>query len=204
MKVSLERIGKGLLIGLPVGILIYVIVVALKTLTEIFLPLVVTLLPGVSPVTQEVVSFFLMILLIGATGCLIEFLHPVKRVKKILFKMPLLKRIFAIQKGQELPQMLRGRRVVSVKFGDLSLFGILIGELPINNDENEKPEKKVKVFIPNSPLPFTGFVLLVSSEKVSVMENFSVSQFLTFESTYGTKGPNEILKEREFKKASLQ
>ena len=199
---TLGRIGKGLLIGLPVGILLYFVIVALKALTEVFLPLVVMLLPGISPIIQKALSFFLMVLFIGAIGCLIEFLHPIKRIKKILLKMPPLRRS-SNQKGQ-VPEAFREKRVVSVKLGDLSLFGILIGELSVNND-NGKPEKKVKVFVPNSPLPFTGFVFLVSPEKVSFMEDFSVSQFLTFEGTYGVKGPTEPLKEEVyFKKASLQ
>ena len=200
---TLGRIEKGLLIGLPVGILVYIIVMPLKAITNIFLPLVVILLPGASPVTQKVVSFFLMLLFIDAIGCLIAFLHPIKRIKKILLKMPPLKKIFAIQKGQELPQILRGKRVVSVKFGDLSLLGILIGELSVNNDENEKPEKKINVFVPNSPTIFTGFVVQAPPEKVSFMENLSVSQFFAFVSTYGVKSPGS-LKEVCFKKASLQ
>ena len=199
MKSSLGRIGKGLLIGIPVGIIVYIVVVALKALTEIFLPLVATLLPGASPVIQTMVSFFLMVLLIGAIGCFIEFLHPVQRIKRILLKMPPLRRN---SNQKEVPEAFQEKRIVSVRLGDISLFGILIGELSVNND-NGKPEKKVKVFVPNSPVPFTGFVLIVSPEKVSFMRNFSVSQFLTFESTYGVKGPVDVLKETEFEKASL-
>ena len=199
MKGSLGRIGKGLLIGIPVGIIVYIVVVALKALTEIFLPLVATLLPGASPVIQTMVSFFLMVLLIGAIGCFIEFLHPVQRIKRILLKMPPLRRN---SNQKEVPEAFQEKRVVLVKFGDVSLFGVLIGETLVNND-NGKPEKKVKVYIPNSPSIFTGFVVQVSPEKISVVENLSVSEFFTFVATYGIKCPTKILKEVQFEKASL-
>lgn len=196
---AFERIGKGLLIGLPVGILLYFVIAALKALTEILLPLVVMLLPGISPMAQKALSFFLMILLIGAIGCVIEFLHPIQRIKRILLKMP---RRNSNQKEQVF-EVFQEKRVVSVKFGDVSLFGVLIGEALVNN-ENEKPEKKVKVYIPTSPSIFTGFVVQVSPEKISVVENLSVSELFTFVATYGIKCPIKILKEAQFEKASLQ
>jgi len=199
MKSSLGRIGKGLLIGIPVGIIVYIVVVALKALTEIFLPLVATLLPGASPVIQTMVSFFLMVLLIGAIGCFIEFLHPIQRIKRILLKLPPLRRN---SNQKEVPEAFQEKRVVLVKFGDVSLFGVLIGETLVNND-NGKPEKKVKVYIPNSPSIFTGFVVQVSPEKISVVENLSVSEFFTFVATYGIKCPTKFLKEGQFEKASL-
>jgi len=195
----LGRIGKGLLIGIPVGIIVYIVVVALKALTEIFLPLVATLLPGASPVIQTMVSFFLMVLLIGAIGCFIEFLHPIQRIKRILLKLPPLRRN---SNQKEVPEAFQEKRVVLVKFGDVSLFGVLIGETLVNND-NGKPEKKVKVYIPNSPSIFTGFVVQVSPEKISVVENLSVSEFFTFVATYGIKCPTKFLKEGQFEKASL-
>jgi len=198
MKGSLGRIGKGLLIGVPLGILIYIVVVALKALTEILLPLIVMLLPGISPIAQKALSFFLMVLLIGAMGCFIEFLHPIQRIKKLLLKMPLRRN----SNQKEVPEAFQEKRVVLVKFGDVSLFGVLIGETLVNND-NGKPEKKVKVYIPNSPSIFTGFVVQVSPEKISVVENLSVSEFFTFVATYGIKCPTKFLKEVQFEKASL-
>ena len=199
MKSSLGRIGKGLLIGIPVGIIVYIVVVALKALTEILLPLIVMLLPGISPIAQKALSFFLMVLLIGAIGCFIEFLHPIQRIKRILLKLPPLRRN---SNQKEVPEAFQEKRVVLVKFGDVSLFGVLIGETLVNND-NGKPEKKVKVYIPNSPSIFTGFVVQVSPEKISVVENLSVSEFFTFVATYGIKCPTKILKEVQFEKASL-
>ena len=199
MKGSLGRIGKGLLIGVPLGILIYIVVVALKALTEILLPLIVMLLPGISPIAQKALSFFLMVLLIGAIGCFIEFLHPIQRIKRILLKLPPLRRN---SNQKEVPEAFQEKRVVLVKFGDVSLFGVLIGETLVNND-NGKPEKKVKVYIPNSPSIFTGFVVQVSPEKISVVENLSVSEFFTFVATYGIKCPTKFLKEGQFEKASL-
>lgn len=200
MKGFFVGIGKGLLIGLPVGILVYIIVVPLKGITNIILPLAKILLPGASPIIQEMVSFSLMLLFIGTIGCLIEFLHPIKRIKKLLLKMPLRR---SSNQKEQVPEAFREKRVVSVKFGDLSLFAILTGELSVNN-ENKKPKKKVNIFIPTSPSIFTGFVLQVPPEKISVVENLSASEFFALVATYGIKCPPQVLKEVQFEKASLQ
>ena len=190
MRTLLGYLVKGLLVVLPIAIVVYFALIFFNVFASIFSPIVVQILPNISLMSQRIVSFALMLLFLVLIGYLAECLHPLLYLKKLFLKLPLIKTLFGIQKGK-LPSIFEGKRAVLVQFNGVSLFGLLMGEVLINN-ENTPSSKKLVVFIPNSPLPFTGFIFLFDPEQVRPLQRFSLPQLFTFVSSFGTRNLNQI------------
>lgn len=191
MKHLLGHLLKGILIVLPLGILGYFSLLIFNAFTGIFEPLVLKYFPFISLAAQRTISFFLLILLLVIIGYLADFLHPIVYIKKLFLKIPLVRVILGAQKNQELPTIFQGKSVVLVSLGNVSVFGVLVGETETILDD--QPVKQYKVFVPTAPIVVSGFVVLVPAKDIRKVINISPAQLFALVSTFGTRMNSQIL-----------
>ena len=176
---------KGLFVVLPLGILFYFFLLIFNGFSTVFSPLIIKLLPSTSPLLQKILSFLLMVIILSLIGYFAKFLHPWALLKRLTLKIPFVKIILGISQGGEVPESFADNKPVLVRMANLYFLGLLRGETTIT--ENNQNKTKIKVFLPSTPIPGTGYITLADPCDVKLMENISIPQLFAFVASYGVR-----------------
>lgn len=175
----LKRIGKIFLTGfftlLPILITIWILTILFSFADGILGGYIQDLtgryIPGIGIVTILVVSFLIGLISNYLLGQ--EFIHV---SEEILNKLPIVNTVYAsAKKMNEVLFMQKtgsgGRRVCAVEYPRKGIWsiGFATGAGP-NELSKKKRSKFTNVFIPNSPAPATGFMIVVPTKDVLFLE----------------------------------
>ncbi|MGE4554948.1 MAG: hypothetical protein AB7D02_02385 [Candidatus Paceibacterota bacterium] len=165
------------------GALILIVIVCLGVLASagilwlinLLKPLVSWLFPQLSSIEQTFISFLLIILIAIAIGYSAKILPKSRLFKRYLF--------FTGKNN------IKNKPAVLVKFGDIYLIGLVTETQEINCNGIRQNFKRI--FIPSSPIPFTGWTILASNEEIIPLKA-SYQEILGLVSSWGTLGSKAI------------
>jgi uncharacterized membrane protein len=162
---------------------------------NLFSPLIEKLfgikIPGLGIVATLVLIYFVGVLANNVIG------SRIIRLWDILFaKTPLVRTVYGASKqlleGLTLPGKKAFQQPVLVQYPRPGCYaiGFVANRLEVTLPESKK--ELVAVFVPSTPTPFTGFVLLFSREEIIPL-NLSVEEALKFVVSGGFVSPQELL-----------
>ena len=219
----------GLILLLPITITIIVIFFLIDIITRPFLDNVKTILMHFSKIINfnlvqhamlfiiiskiiALILLFLIVLTLGFFGNRILFRWVGEKIHKLMIKIPLINLIYKVCKDI-ISAILSDKkklisRIVTVPFPskETSAFGLVTGNAPHEVQEahniNNPSEIIKSVFVPTSPHPISGFLLLTKEKHLKSidMKLEDVFKFLISCGVFTTNPKNED--EHEIKKKS--
>jgi len=165
--------------GALIMIVIVVIGVLFSTglfwLFKILQPLVLIILPNFSIAWQYLLSILLIIALALIIGYLAKIIPRAQFLKKYLF--------FAGKNN------IKNKPVVLVKLRGIYLLGLVTENQEIIINDQKKIFKRV--FLPSSPVPFTGWTVMVEEKRIIPL-TISYQEILGLVSSWGAFGPQVL------------
>jgi uncharacterized membrane protein len=164
----------GLYIILPISISIYIIKIGLSFLSSFvsFLQINFNFLSFYQIKYSELISIFLIILIIGAIAKYTKLEHSIYTIEnKIIQKIPIFKTIYnGIKKLTNIIKKEKAinsqtHQVAWVKLPKLNVYslGLIIGELEKKYCPDEK--KYYSIFLPTTPNPMTGYYIIAAESE---------------------------------------
>ena len=189
----------GLIIIIPLWLTFFIVIILFNWVSSFTFPVIsyfITDKPWVMTLTK-IVSFFISI----ASICLLGFLtnkvlgkSVLNYFEKLIEKVPLVGTIYAAAK--QFVNFLFGKdkansfkEVVLVPYPNKDFYSVAFK----TGEQFIKGEKYVCVFMPTTPNPTTGFLLLVK-EKDIVYTNYTIDQAFQFIISIGVIGMNDKTK----------
>ncbi len=173
----------GLVIFVPIVATIYIVWVAFNFLDGILRPFI-ELAIGKHVRGLSLLATILLILLIGIFARIAIGRKTVDIFEKTLLRIPIIRGIYLIIKQTSeaflTPQESEFKRVVLIEFPKKGTYalgfttGITVGEI-----QDKTAEKVINVFVPTTPNPTSGFLVMVP-EKSVVQLDMSVQDALKF------------------------
>lgn len=201
----------GVILLLPVAITIWVVVFLVDLLTDPFiehaknlinffgLPKDKTLLIIICRIVILIVLFFFTLLL-GFLGSRFIFRWLEKKINKVLMKIPLINSVYKACRDivsailSDKKKLISRVVVVPFPCNESRAIGLVTGNAPhaiqIKSQENHPDEVIKAVFIPTSPHPISGFLLL-TQEKYLRPVDISLEDIFKFLISCGTFIPEE-------------
>ena len=191
---------RGLVIFVPVAVTVWFVTVLFNMIDGIISPLqpvlenwVGTHIPGLG-----VVTFIIIVLVLGLLSRFIVGTLILKVLEKIFTSIPLVRSVYSATKDllQAFSLGKRGktfRQVLLVEYPRKGIFtvGFLTNEITMNG--TGKPTRKMlSIYIPNPPNPTSGVFILVPESEAKVL-NMSIEEGLKLVLSGGIVSPTEPL-----------
>ena len=191
---------RGLVIFVPVAVTVWFVTVLFNMIDGIMSPLqpvlenwVGTHIPGLG-----VVTFIIIVLVLGLLSRFIVGTLILKVLEKIFTSIPLVRSVYSATKDllQAFSLGKRGktfRQVLLVEYPRKGIFtvGFLTNEITMNG--TGKPTRKMlSIYIPNPPNPTSGVFILVPESEAKVL-NMSIEEGLKLVLSGGIVSPTEPL-----------
>ena len=191
---------RGLVIFVPVAVTVWFVTVLFNMIDGIISPLqpvlenwVGTHIPGLG-----VVTFIIIVLVLGLLSRFIVGTLILKVLEKIFTSIPLVRSVYSATKDllQAFSLGKRGktfRQVLLVEYPRKGIFtvGFLTNEITVNG--TGKPTRKMlSIYIPNPPNPTSGVFILVPESEAKVL-NMSIEEGLKLVLSGGIVSPTEPL-----------
>lgn len=126
------------------------------------------------------ILLFLCVLILGFLGKKIFFNWIIKMMDNLMLRIPLIKTVYKASRDIILAVLAENKkffsRVVLAPFPneEARAFGLVTGNAPFQvqpAESEEQPERKLKsVFVPTSPHPISGFLLLVEERHLKPID----------------------------------
>jgi uncharacterized membrane protein len=125
---------------------------------------------------SEIILVILFILLVGAifrTFFIRSFLHV---IETIFFRIPLMNPVYSgikqLVQAFTVPEQLTFKQVVLVEFPSKGIYsiGFLTREMPKRIAPHNAEKKFYTVYIPTTPNPTTGFLVIVAAEDFQIVD----------------------------------
>lgn len=188
----------GLLITVPLVITYLVLRFLLSAIDGILSPLVLRIFGYSIPGLGILVSI-LLILLAGVLTRGVIGMKLVSYWERFLHTLPLVRTVYAPAKQLILsiagPQTDKFNRVVVIPYPRPGIYALAFAAEEVRLGERWGEERFVAVFVPSTPTPFTGFVVMVNKEEVFPTD-ISIEEAIKFLVSGGIAVPDKLLPER--------
>jgi uncharacterized membrane protein len=176
----------GLAILLPIAVTFFVIIFVVDFVTAPFVGIVEDMIKhhGVIELAAEhkyilvfisrvivLVLFFFLILILGFFGRKFFFSWFINLTHRIFYKIPIIKTIYKITKeisssifSEKKKALFKGTVQVPFPHERSKALGLLSGDAP--DSVSEKKENLQTVFVPTSPHPISGFLMMYDDKEV--------------------------------------
>ncbi|MFA5360692.1 MAG: hypothetical protein WC320_01840 [Candidatus Paceibacterota bacterium] len=182
--------GGGIVVLIILTIIGVIISTGLVWLISVVKPIIIFFFgTEVSAVAQYLFCFLFIILLALILGYLIKFLPKTRFVKKYL-------------SFTNTNKAIQNKPVVLVEFSKgIYLIGIAVENQEIFIENKRKSAKRV--FLPSSPVPFTGWTIIVETDKITPID-FRYQELLSLVSSWGSLGLKPMVYSQNNQKNSSQ
>jgi uncharacterized membrane protein len=180
----------GLAILLPIAVTLFLVLFVVDFVTAPFVGIVEDLLAhhGVIELPAEhryilvfisrltvLILFFFLILILGFFGRKIFFSWFINLTHRIFYKIPIIKTIYRITReissnifSEEKKTLFKGTVQVPFPYERSKALGLLSGAPPYQ--VNEKKKNLQTVFVPTSPHPISGFLMMYDEKEIEKTE----------------------------------
>ena len=195
-----HRFIAGIIIIIPISITLLVLYFIVKRIHIIFYPILKNALHISTPVLGDIVgmalSVIVALLLVYLVG-LLSSSYAIRRViafgEYILTRIPIIKVLYLTSKqfmdAITLPQSGALKKIVVIEYPRKGIYGLafVTGET-INHTANER---LVQVFLPTTPNPTSGFLLLLKPDEIYDV-NLSIDEGIKFIISAGIVKPDHF------------
>jgi len=194
----------GLFVVLPLFVTILIVFVLMEWLNNLLLnPMIKVFRPYLEHayliVLVKIVAFILALLFIafiGVTAKTIFARRLIRWFENIVLKVPIVNKVYSATK--EIRDAFLGQKtgmfkeVVMIEYPRKGIYAIgFVASKAIGEMQEKTPQDVLNVFVPTSPNPTTGVVVLVPKEDVTYL-HMSVEQGLKFVISCGAVSPENI------------
>ncbi len=184
----------GVLIAVPVIVTVFVLHFLFTIVDGILSPIVGKIL-GYSVPGMGLVATILLILLIGILGRNVVGTRLVGLGERIIVRMPLARTVYTAAKqlveAVARPEEKRFNRAVLIEYPRRGIYTIGFASGRTKLTTNGQDERLVAVFVPSTPTPVTGYVVLVPADEV-VELTMSAEEAVKFLVSGGLAAPPEL------------
>lgn len=176
MKLNLKNLFlTGLLIFVPLAVTVYVLFAVFELLDGILRPFIIVIIGKAgSEVYIPGISLFVLIALITLIGAFVKFAIGAKIVElfeNMIMKVPIVKGVYSTVKYASSAfisnQSSSFMGVVLVEYPRKGIYTIgLTTAVGVKEIQEKTKEKMINVFIPTSPNPTSGFLLMMPEKEV--------------------------------------
>lgn len=206
-----RRIITGIITIIPMTITVLILYFIIKQIHLIFLPIVsrfvYTNIPVINKIIPVLLSIFLgfsLVYILGLLSATIAMRRLIALGEKVLTHIPIIKVLYLTSKQIvdtiTLPQKTAFKKVVAIEYPRKGMYGIgfLTGEMVVP----QTGEILVTIFLPTTPNPTSGFLLILPAEQVYEI-NLSIDEGFKFIISGGILNP-ERFEMHPYKKISTE
>jgi uncharacterized membrane protein len=149
----------------------------------------------------EVIVALAAIFLIGAFVKIVILRPLIHAIERLIFRIPLVRPVYSgikqLVAAFNFQNKVTFKHVVMVEFPrkDMYSIGFLTGELPEQIAPNPN-EKFFNVFIPTTPNPTTGFLVMLSEKNIQALDNLTRQEAMTMVISGGIVQPERFTKHK--------
>ena len=167
-----RTLGAGVLVILPIGITVLVLKFFFDLLDPVLEPLV-DLLPGRSVTGTGLVALIVLIYLLGLFGALVVGRRLIGVGHRMMEVIPVVKAIAILSKnqnGNSIGDLDDDQQYAGVVLIEYPRAGIMSIGLITSSMLDTNGEEVLSVYIPTTPIPSSGFLVIVSASEVTRTE----------------------------------